>query len=473
MFLFKIRFLVVVLVVACMPYVTGVSAECVNSYEASSPKKVTVMGTGYVGLVLGAGLAQLGHEVICADVIKEKIACLQAGEIPIYEAGLKEVVQKNVSEGRLSFSTNLAESIRISDIIFIAVGTPTREDGGADLSYVESVASEIGKNLNSYKLICLKSTVPIGTTEKVREIIFQESGGNIPFDVAFNPEFLRQGSAVFDFFHPDRIIVGVENQVSQKLMEELYEGLILENAPFLKMNIASAEAVKYAANAFLAVKISFINEFANLCDETGVDVLSVAQGMGLDKRIGFDFLNPGRGYGGSCFPKDTLALLHTAGTVGTELKVIQAAVEANEFQKEKMVQKLCHFLGEDLSGKTIAILGLAFKANTDDVRCSPSIDIIKKIQERGGRVKAYDPIAMNNMQKALPMIKYCTTLYNTVEDTDAVMVLTEWSEFKQMDLDTVFSLMKKPVLIDAQNSLDPNKLRAIGFHYDDVGRLKK
>jgi len=435
-------------------------------------KAITVIGTGYVGLVLGAGLAEIGNEVICADIVKEKIEFLQQGGIPFYEPGLGEVVEKNMRAGRLHFSNDIDQSIRKSDAIFIAVGTPTGLDGGADISAVEAVAAAIGKNLNHYKVICLKSTVPIGVTQKMRNIIAQNKEDQIPFDVAFNPEFLREGSAVSDFFNPDRIVIGVESEQAQKMMEQIYQPLIERNIPFFKTNIATAEAIKYASNSFLAVKIAFINEFANLCEATGVDIADVAIGMGLDKRIGPDFLKPGPGYGGSCFPKDTLAILYTAKSVGVDLKITQAAVDANTVQKKLIVQKLCRLMGNDLNGKIITILGLAFKANTDDVRCSPAIDIIKDIEEKGGHVKAYDPLAMRNMLIVLPDIEYSDNLLAAVKESDAVIVLTEWKEFRKMDLKVVRSLMRTPILLDTRNLFNPSEIKALGFQYDDVGRLK-
>jgi UDPglucose 6-dehydrogenase len=443
-----------------------------NDQAPNAPQKVAVIGTGYVGLVLGAGLAEMGNVVTCVDIMKEKIEYLQKGGIPIYEPGLREVVEANLRAKRLQFSYDIDQSIRENDVIFIAVGTPTGVDGEADISAVETAAATIGKNLNQYKVVCVKSTVPIGVTHKVRDIIAFNKINDHPFDVAFNPEFLREGSAITDFFYPDRIVIGVESEKAQKVMEQIYLPFIQQNIPLLKTNIPTAEAIKYASNSFLAVKISYINEFANLCEATGADILDVAAGMGLDKRIGRGFLNPGPGYGGSCFPKDTLALLHTAKNHGIDLKITRAAVDANDRQKKWMVQKICHFLGEDLNGKTIAVLGLSFKAHTDDVRCSPAIDIIKEIEEKGGHVKAYDPMAMDNMQKIYPDIEYCKSLFAAVKDCEAVIVLTEWKEFKEMDLKIVQAFMKRAVLIDTRNLFNPKELQSLGFQYDAVGRLK-
>jgi len=467
---FKILFFVLSLFLSTK--LAGNSVQNENIFEKHLyPKKITIIGTGYVGLVMGTGLAELGNEVTCVDIIKEKIEKLQNGEITIYEVGLEDLIQKNMQKQKLFFSSDIESSIRNCEVIFIAVGTPQGQNGDADLSAIESVAEMIGKNLNTYKVICLKSTVPIGTAKKLSKIIKKYAEQDSKFDVVSNPEFLREGSAVYDFFYPDRIVIGFESDHALKIIEEAYWPLLNRNISLLKTDFSTAEAIKYASNAFLAVKISFINEFSALCEKMDANIIDVAKGMGLDKRIGADFLKPGPGYGGSCFPKDTLALLNIAHQAGIELKITKAAVEANEIQKKRMVQKLLNFFDGNIENKTIAILGLAFKANTDDVRCSPAIDIIQEIKQSGGCVKAYDPIANDSMKKIIPEIEYCDTLYKAVENADAVMLLTDWEEFRKMDLTLVYSLMKTPILIDTRNLFNPNDLRCIGYKFANVGRV--
>lgn len=436
----------------------------------AQPRNITVIGTGYVGLVLGAGLSEWGHQVICADIMEDKIRCLQAGEIPIFEPGLKELVQNNAKAGRLSFTTNVAEAIRKAEIVFIAVGTPPKEDGSADLSALEAVAKVIGKNLNNRKVVCIKSTIPIGTARKTQEQIVLNIGpGGGQSEIAFNPEFFREGSAVDDFFKTDRVVIGAETNFARVAMQEVYAPLTEQGIPLLETNLETAEAIKYASNAFLAVKISFINEFANLCDAVGADVTVVAAGMGLDKRINPYFLNAGPGYGGSCFPKDTLALLYQADKLNLDLKVIQATVDANEAQHKKVTEKLTKLLG-NISGKNITILGLAFKANTDDVRSSPAMVVIQDILARGGVVSAYDPIAMSNMQKILPGVRYCKSVEEAVTNADALVIMTEWNEFKKLNLAKVRSLMRNAILLDAKNLYEPEELCRLGFKFDSIGR---
>ena len=433
--------------------------------EGASPKKVTVLGTGYVGLVLGGCLSELGHSVLCADIDEKKIANLKKGFIPIYEPGLSEIVSKNYHAKRLDFTSNIAEAIRSSDVIFVAVGTPTLEDGSADISALVKVADVIAHNLNANKLICIRSTIPVGTTKKIKD---QIACKDTRFEICFCPEFLREGSAVYDFFHGDRFVIGSESVLAKEMIEEVFSDLF--NAmPVLNCNFETAEAIKYASNAFLAAKISFINEFAHFCQATGADVALVAQGMGFDKRIGHDFLKPGPGYGGSCFPKDTLAIVQQAHEKGLDLRVIQAAINANEVQKQKMVDKL-EKLCTTLHGKKIAVLGLAFKANTDDVRYSPAITIIQEIKARGGHITAYDPLANSNMKLNLPDISYVSSYEEAVKGADALIVLTEWDEFKKIDLLKISQLMKSPVLLDARNLYSPKDLVAAGFLYDNLGR---
>jgi len=440
-----------------------------DTIPVKNPYKIVVLGTGYVGLVCGAGLAEIGHIVVCADIDHKKIELLQNGDIPIYEPGLKELVQNNIDAKRLFFTDKIDQTIQESELVFIAVGTPTSFDGSADLSYVESAAEMIARNLNTHKTICIKSTVPIGTGKKIFDLIAKEDFEQ-GFELVFNPEFLREGTAVYDFFEADRVVIGVMSEVGKKIMGEVYRPLLEKGIPFFYTSIESAEAIKYASNAFLAVKISFINEFANLCDATGADVLDVAFGMGLDKRIGHKFLNPGPGYGGSCFPKDTLALIQMAKNANVKLNVVDAAIDANEKQKQVVVEKTRKLLDGNLNGKTIGIMGLAFKPNTDDVRYSPAIEVIESILREGGKVKAYDPKAMENMRQFLPQIEYVTNLYQVAVETDAIILLTEWDEFRSMDLSKISSLMKTPIMIDTRNILDPDKMKNLGFKFANIGR---
>jgi len=437
------------------------------------PHKATVLGTGYVGLVLGAGLSEMGHTVLCADIDKDKIEILKNGDVPIYEAGLKEVIDKNVKAQRLNFTDNISKAIQENDLIFIAVGTPSSADGQVDLTFIKSVAEAIGRNLNRPKIVCMKSTVPIGCGKNVIEWIRKEAGDNAKFDYVFNPEFLREGTALHDHFEPDRVILGTDSENAKQVMDEVYWHYHERKVPFLYTDKETAEAIKYASNSFLAVKITFINEFANLCDALGADIEVVAKGMGMDDRIGPKFLKAGPGFGGSCFPKDTLGLLWMAKEAGVDMKIVQAAVEANDAQRDVVVQKLQNLLDNDLKAKTIGILGMAFKANTDDVRYSPAIAIIEKIKNAGGHVKAYDPAAMLNMRKVFPDIEYADSLYEVSDGADAIVVLTEWSEFKTMDLMKLRGLMKQPILLDTRNIIDALKLKELGFRYGNIGRPNK
>lgn len=435
----------------------------------SFAKDIAVIGTGYVGLVLGAALAEFGNKVVCLDISKDKIDMLNNGQIPIYEPGLDKLVAKNIDAGRLTFSTKVAEGIRNNEAIFIAVGTPFGDDGSADLKYVDAVAHTIGENLNGYKLVCTKSTVPIGTGKRIRNIIEQHNPA-YEFDTASNPEFLREGSAVPDFLEPDRVVIGVDSQRAQEILEDVYAPLIEKNYPFLVTNIPTAEAIKYASNAFLATKISYINELAKLCDKVGADVKFVAKGMGLDKRIGGAFLYPGPGYGGSCFPKDTEALVYTAATNGVHLDIVKAAIDANNHQKHHVTRKLFELLDNDVKGKNIAVLGLAFKANTDDIRYSPAINIIKALINGGAHVKAFDPEATENMKELFPHISYMNSIDETVKGADAVAIITEWDEIASIDLAHLKKLVKTPILMDARNLFEPQILRNLGFKFDNIGR---
>lgn len=432
---------------------------------------ICVIGTGYVGLVTGTCFADFGVNVACVDKDAEKIETLKKGEIPIYEPGLKELVAKNVREGRLAFTTDLTESVRKALVIFIAVGTPPREDGSADLSYIEEVARTVAKNLNGYKVIVTKSTVPVGTGTLIEKIIKKEQSAKHSFDVVSNPEFLREGSAVEDFMRPNRVVIGARSQQAVAIMKDLYSPLYLIETPFIITDIETSELIKYASNAFLATKISFINEIANICERVGADVHMVAKGMGLDHRIGPKFLHPGPGFGGSCFPKDTLAITKIAKDNGYTFKIVEAVIEVNALQRELMVEKIKKTVGGDLSGKTIAVLGLAFKPNTDDIRESPAIDIVEKLVESGAIVKAYDPASMENARKAAPYaVTYAKDPYDAAEGAEALVILTEWNQFRKLDLQRIKKLLKRPRVVDLRNVYEPESMKELGFEYSSVGR---
>ena len=433
-------------------------------------KKITVIGTGYVGLVSGAGISDFGHRVTCADIIESKIKLLKTGEIPIYEPGLSALVDRNVNAGRLSFTTKVDEAIQQADVIFIAVGTPQSDNGEANISAVESVARSIGKNLNSYKVICTKSTVPVGTGNIICKLIRENMVDGGEFDYVSNPEFLREGSAVKDFLWPDRVVIGASSTKAFNIMKDVYSPLYINEKPILHTNVATAEMIKYAANAFLALKISYINEVANLCEAVGADVHLVAKGMGQDGRISPKFLHPGPGFGGSCFPKDTQAFATLSRKKGVPMNTIDAAITTNNIQKTRMVEKLKNLIGGDFSGKTIGILGLAFKPNTDDVRESSSIEMIQSILDGGGKVKAYDPIANKSMQNIFPDLNYVHSWEETCDGVEAMVIMTEWNEFRGMDLKKLKKLMKTPLVLDTRNILSMNKLSEFGFQFDNVGR---
>ncbi|NQV30780.1 MAG: UDP-glucose/GDP-mannose dehydrogenase family protein [Candidatus Marinimicrobia bacterium] len=433
-------------------------------------RKICVIGTGYVGLVSGAGLADFGNNVICTDIDQSKIDLLNKGEMPIYEPGLKELVDRNVSTGRLSFSADIDSAVLNAEVIFIAVGTPMGNNGEADLRAVEAVATTIAKNLNAYKIICTKSTVPVGTGARLEKIILQERTAEVAFDVVSNPEFLREGSAVKDFLHPDRVILGVSSKRAESILAEVYRPLYINDTPMVITNVPSSEMIKYASNAFLAVKISFINEIANLADKVGADVHTIAKAMGQDGRISPKFLHPGPGYGGSCFPKDTEALVHTGAQYGVDFQVVKAAINANASQRKVILAKAMELL-PDMSGKVVAILGLAFKANTDDVRDAPALDIIQGLEEQGAVIRAYDPIASKNMKNHfLPNLDTRDSVAEAVENADMVIILTEWNELRGLNLVDLKKRMHAPNIVDARNILSIDQLKELGFNYRNVGR---
>ncbi|MDD3814350.1 MAG: UDP-glucose/GDP-mannose dehydrogenase family protein [Desulfocapsaceae bacterium] len=433
--------------------------------------KITIIGTGYVGLVTGACLAEFGHHITCMDKDDRKINSLLEGKIPIYEPGLAELVRKNVSEGRLAFTTELADSVENASAVFLAVGTPTsrRGDGYADLTYIYAAARELAPYLTGYTVIIDKSTVPVGTARQVARLI-REENPTADFDVVSNPEFLREGAAINDFMRPDRIVIGSESVAAQAVMKEIYDPLYLISTPFVFTGLESAELIKYAANAFLSIKISFINEMANLCEEVGADVVDLARAIGLDGRIGGKFLHPGPGFGGSCFPKDTLALLRIAQENGVSARSVAAAVEINAAQKAGMVKKIREALGGDVAGKTIGVLGLTFKPETDDLRDAPALSILPPLHEKGARIQAHDPQGMEEARKLFPECFYVNNVYEAATGADALVLMTEWNQYRAIDLERIKSLMRVPLFIDLRNVYSPQRLRAAGFEYVGVGR---
>lgn len=436
--------------------------------------KIAIVGTGYVGLVSGACFAEMGVEVTCVDINEEKIKMLSEGKVPIYEPGLEEMVVRNFREGRLRFTTRLTDCLDEVEAVFSAVGTPPDEDGSADLSYVLQVAREVGQNMNHYVVLVTKSTVPVGTAQKVKAVIAEELAARkveIEFDVASNPEFLKEGAAVKDFMSPDRVVVGVESERARKLMQRLYAPFMMTNNRILFTDIPSAEMIKYAANSMLATRISFMNDIANLCELVGADVNMVRKGIGADTRIGSKFLYPGCGYGGSCFPKDVKALIQTARQQGYEMRVLQAVEEVNERQKSVLFQKLSSHFGGDLKGKTVALWGLAFKAETDDMREATSLVIIRQLLDAGCEVRVFDPVAMNECRRRLgDAVTYAKDMYDAALGADALLLLTEWKQFRLPSWEVVRRTMNQPVVFDGRNIYNPEELRAGGFHYSSIGR---
>ena len=436
--------------------------------------KIAIVGTGYVGLVTGTCFAEIGVNVICVDTNAEKIEALKKGVIPIYENGLEEMIVRNVKAGRLHFTTSLEECLNEVDVVFSAVGTPPDEDGSADLSYVLQVAHTIGQNLKKYVLVVTKSTVPVGTADKVRTVIREElerRGLDIPFDVASNPEFLKEGNAINDFMSPDRVVVGVDSERAKKIMSKLYKPFLLNNFRVIFMDIPSAEMTKYAANSMLATRISFMNDIANLCELVGADVNMVRSGIGSDTRIGRKFLYPGIGYGGSCFPKDVKALIKTAETNGYEMRVLRAVEAVNEYQKGVLFDKLQRLLGNDLKGKTIALWGLSFKPETDDMREAPSLILIDKLLKAGCTVRAYDPVAMDECRRRMgDVVYYAKDMYDATLDADALLLLTEWKEFRLPSWAVIKKSMRNPLVLDGRNIYDRMEMEEQGFTYHCIGK---
>lgn len=430
--------------------------------------RIAVIGSGYVGLVAGTCFADSGNDVVCVDIDQRKIDMLRRGEIPIYEPGLNELVEKNVKEQRLSFSTELKPSVANAQVVFIAVGTPEGESGEADLQYVLAAAKEIGRAITQYTVVVDKSTVPVGTAEKVRAAIAGET--KVPFDVVSNPEFLKEGAAIDDFLKPDRVVIGAESEKARAIMGELYAPFVRTEHPIIYMDLKSAELTKYASNAMLATRISFMNDVASLCDKVGADVDMVRKGMGADKRIGYPFLFPGVGYGGSCFPKDVKAIITTARENGLEFELLRAVERTNEKQKKILVGKALKHFG-NLDGKTFAVWGLAFKPKTDDMREAPSIEVIEGLTGKGAKVKAFDPVATETAKRALrDRCQYMERPYDALEGADALFVVTEWNDFRNVDFARMKALMKQPVVFDGRNIYSPAKLREAGFTYYGIGR---
>ena len=433
--------------------------------------KIAMIGTGYVGLVSGVCFSDFGHEVVCVDKDPGKIARLERGEVPIYEPGLDQLMVKNVEAGRLSFTMDLEKAVQGADAVFIAVGTPTRRgDGHADLTYVMAAAEEIAKVARDYVVVVTKSTVPVGTNRQVKQTI-RKANPDLDFDVASNPEFLREGSAIGDFMRPDRVVLGVDSERAESILRELYRPINLIEAPIVVTDLESAEITKYAANAFLATKISFINEIADLCEKTGGDVHAVARGMGLDGRIGKKFLHPGPGYGGSCFPKDTQAMIRMAQEAGSSSRIVEAVVQVNAAQKTRMVSKIEEALGGSVADRNIAVLGLTFKPETDDMRDAPSLTILPPLVQKGAHIRAHDPQGMEEAARELPPgVEFVDDIYDTVRDADAVVLITEWNQYRGLPLDRVKSLMRGDVFVDLRNVYERELMASHGFRYTCVGR---
>ena len=431
--------------------------------------RICMVGTGYVGLVSGACMADFGHAVTCIDINEERIKGLENGEIPFYEPGLDRLVLKNVDEGRLAFSTSLAEGLQKADIVFIAVQTPMSESGEADLQYVMQVGKEIGELLDRYMVVVTKSTVPVGTARELQKVIKGALKHDVEFDMASNPEFLREGSSIDDFMRPDRVVIGVESAKSEEILREIYRPLYLLDTPIVKTGIETAELIKYASNAFLAVKISYINEIAKLAEKVGADVFDVARSMGLDKRIGKKFLHPGLGFGGSCLPKDTNAIVHIAREAGSEMSIVQAAINVNAELPVRAVEKIRGLIG-DLSGKTVGLIGLAFKPNTDDIRSAASLELVRLLTEAGVNVRAHDPAAMENFKLFYPDLTYCSSPYEACEAADVAVLVTEWNQYRQLDFNWLAEAMNGKAFLDCRNVYDHEHLARYGFSYDCFGR---
>ena len=435
--------------------------------------RIAMIGTGYVGLVSGACFSEFGVTTVCVDKDAGKIARLKDGKMPIYEPGLDELVLKNVNAGRLSFTTDLPSAVAGADAVFIAVGTPTRpEDGAADLRYVYAAAEELARGIDGYTVVVTKSTVPVGTGREV-EAIVRRTRPDADFDIASNPEFLREGSAIGDFMRPDRVVIGAESERAREVMRKLYRPLYLIETPIVMTSVETSELTKYAANAFLATKITFINEMADLCEKVGADVHDVARGIGLDGRIGKKFLHAGPGYGGSCFPKDTLALAQTARKAGAPARIVETVIDVNDRRKKQMAERIVAACGGSVAGKTIGVLGVTFKPNTDDMRDAPALDILPALQAAGALIRAFDPEGMEEAKKLLPGIEWCRDAYDALSGAEVATVLTEWNEFRALDFGRMRTVMKGHVVVDLRNVYNPDEVAAAGFSYSSIGRPRK
>ena len=430
---------------------------------------ICVVGSGYVGLVTGACLADFGIHVVGVDIDEAKVRALSTGEVPIYEPGLRTLVRKNMEEGRLRFATDLGSAIEEAQAVFIAVGTPPRSDGSADLTFIREVASSIAQHLNGYKVIVTKSTVPIGTGQMIEDIVRQGAGGKHRFAVVSNPEFLREGSAIDDFMHPDRVVIGTRDQQAAELMLDVYSPLAAADVPFIITDVETAELIKYASNGFLATKISFINEVAQICEAWGANVEVVAKGMGLDSRIAPKFLSAGPGFGGSCFPKDTRAAAQIARDQGLRFRIIEAVLEVNEVTQKRMIDKITRTLG-GVAGRTVAVLGLSFKPDTDDIRESPALPIVQGLLDGGATVRAFDPEAMESCRPLFPAVTFCENAYEAAKGADALVIVTEWNQFRKLELDQLHQLLRQPLVVDLRNLYEPEKMAAAGFRYVSIGR---
>jgi UDPglucose 6-dehydrogenase len=430
---------------------------------------ICVVGVGYVGLVTGACFTEFGVTVSCVDKDEAKIEILNKGDVPFYEPGLTELIRKNVKEGRLTFTTDAGSAIRQSLVVLIAVGTPAAADGGADLKYIREVAVTIGQNLNGYKVIVTKSTVPVGTGQMIAQIIEEERKSDFAFDVVSNPEFLREGSAIEDFMRPNRVVIGAESDQAVAILRDLYSPLYLIETPFVITDVQTSEMIKYASNAFLATKISFINEMANICERVGADVHQVAKGMGLDRRIGPKFLHPGPGFGGSCFPKDIKAIEKIGHDFGYNFEIVKAVMRVNKRQRKRMVEKINQSL-EGVEGKVLAILGLTFKPNTDDMREAPSIPIVRGLQRQGAKIRAFDPVGMEEAKKILKSVYYAKDAYDAARGAHALVIITEWNQFRNLNWNRMAELLREPVVVDLRNIYEPERMHRLGFRYSCVGR---
>lgn len=464
----------IIFTLTLMQLIASVYAHAIDyeKYQANSPQHVTIIGTGYVGLISGAGLAACGHQVTCVDIIEEKVEKLRQGIMPIYEPGLKDIVLDQVQAKRLTFTTDSKHAITQADVIIIAVGTPMGDDGTADLRALTAVSKNIGAHLDGFTVICTKSTVPIGTHAVVHDLVSEANVSGSPFAIVSNPEFLREGAALTDFFERNPIVVGSDSIRAHEVMQSIYQPIIDEGADFIATNPASAEIIKYAWNTYLGVRIAYVNELADLCNAAHADIFQVVHGMSLGEKVyPSNRLRPGPGIGGSCLPKDTQALVCKAEELGIDLQMVKAFVSSNKKQKRNVVQHIYDLLGGTVEGKTVALLGLAFKANTDDIRYSTAVPVINKLLADGAHVKAYDPAAMDNMKELFCDVDYCASLHEALKDADAVAVLTEWQEFKQLDLEHVAQLVHARNVFDGRNIWDPKELKALGFNYRNLGRV--